>query len=228
MVWIALGSLVLLLALLALRGFASASVTQVRAALLWFGALLALAVGGLLVVSGRGPMALFLLFALAPLAWRRWQARRLAASFGAAPPSQRAAEDVVETATLSLRIDPATGTMSGTVLRGRHAGCDLTMLRRSQIEEIFVDCLENDPDSAPLLEAWIARMQPGDEADAPRPGASPMGREEALAVLGLHEDASPDQVRAAYLRLMRVAHPDRGGSDWLAARLNEARDTLLR
>ena len=134
----------------------------------------------------------------------------------------------METATLSLRIDPATGTMSGTVLRGRHAGCDLTMLRRSQIEEIFVDCLENDPDSSPLLEAWIARMQPGDEADAPRPGASPIGREEALAVLGLHEDASPDQVRAAYLRLMRVAHPDRGGSDWLAARLNEARDTLLR
>ena len=55
-----------------------------------------------------------------------------------------------------------------------------------------------------------------------------MGREEALAVLGLQADASPDQVRTAYLRLMRVAHPDRGGSDWLAARLNEARDTLLR
>ena len=50
----------------------------------------------------------------------------------------------------------------------------------------------------------------------------------ALAVLGLQADASPDQVRTAYLRLMRVAHPDRGGSDWLAARLNEARDTLLR
>jgi DnaJ-domain-containing protein 1 len=228
MVWIALGSAVLLLLLLALRGFASASVAQVRAALLWSGLFLALALGGLLVLSGRGPMALFLLFALGPLAWRRWQARRLAASFGAAPPSQGPAEDVVETATLSLRIDPATGTMSGMVLRGRHAGRDLSMLRRSQIEEIFVDCLENDPDSAPLLEAWIARMQPGEEGDAPRPGASPMGREEALAVLGLHDDASPDQVRAAYLRLMRVAHPDRGGSDWLAARLNEARDTLLR
>ena len=78
MVWIALGSAALLLVLLALRGFASASVTQIRAALLWFAVFLALAIGGLLVLSGRGPMALFLLFALGPLAWRRWQARRLA------------------------------------------------------------------------------------------------------------------------------------------------------
>ena len=71
-------------------------------------------------------------------------------------------------------------------------------------------------------------MQPEEEGSAPRPGVAPMGREEALAVLGLQADASPEQVRTAYLRLMRVAHPDRGGSDWLAARLNEARDTLLR
>ena len=228
MVWIALGSAALLLVLLALRGFASASVTQIRAALLWFAVFLALAIGGLLVLSGRGPMALFLLFALGPLAWRRWQARRLAQGFGAAPPPQGPAEDTVETATLSLRIDPTTGTMSGTVLRGRHAGRDLAMLQRSQIEEIFADCLENDPESLPLLETWIARMQPEEEGSAPRPGVAPMGREEALAVLGLQADASPDQVRTAYLRLMRVAHPDRGGSDWPAARLNEARDTLLR
>ncbi|UPG70991.1 hypothetical protein MVG78_10160 [Roseomonas gilardii subsp. gilardii] len=228
MAWIALGSLSLLLLLLALRGFASASPAQVKAALFWLAVFLALALGGLLVLSGRGPVALFLLFTLGPLAWRRWQSRRLARGFGAAPPPQGSPEDAVETATLSLRIDPASGIMSGTVLRGRYAGRDLARLQRSQIEEIFADCLENDPDSLPLLEAWLARMQPEGEEKPPPPGSAPMRREEALAVLGLPPEASPEQVQAAYLRLMRVAHPDRGGSDWLAARLNEARDTLLR
>ena len=55
-----------------------------------------------------------------------------------------------------------------------------------------------------------------------------MGREEALRVLGLSDGASESDVRAAWVRLMRVVHPDGGGSDWLAARVNQARDVLLR
>jgi curved DNA-binding protein CbpA len=54
-----------------------------------------------------------------------------------------------------------------------------------------------------------------------------MTREEALAVLGLQPGADEEEIRAAHKRLMRMAHPDNGGSDWLASRLNQARDTLL-
>jgi curved DNA-binding protein CbpA len=54
-----------------------------------------------------------------------------------------------------------------------------------------------------------------------------MTRAEALSVLGLAEGASEEQIRAAHRRLMQSAHPDRGGSDWLASRVNEARDLLL-
>ena len=67
----------------------------------------------------------------------------------------------------------------------------------------------------------------------PRPGRAPPGRAgrmpraEALDVLGLQDPVTEADVRAAYLRLIRVAHPDGGGSDWLAARVNQARDTLL-
>ena len=69
-------------------------------------------------------------------------------------------------------------------------------------------------------------------AAAPRPGAGRppgprMSREEALEVLGLADPVTEADVRAAWLRLMRVAHPDSGGSDWLAARVNQARDVLL-
>ena len=54
-----------------------------------------------------------------------------------------------------------------------------------------------------------------------------MTRQEAYQVLGLAPGASETDIRAAHHRLMRTAHPDAGGSDWLAARVNMARDVLL-
>jgi DnaJ homolog subfamily C member 19 len=87
-----------------------------------------------------------------------------------------------------------------------------------------------------LIWPWLRQRQrlggragPGGRAGAPppRPGRSGMTQEEAFAVLGLMPGASEDDIRAAHRRLMRVAHPDNGGSDWLASRLNQARDTLL-
>ncbi len=67
----------------------------------------------------------------------------------------------------------------------------------------------------------------GNRAPPPRPGRSGMTRDEAYAVLGLKPGADEDTIRDAHKRLMRMAHPDNGGSDWLASRLNQARDTLL-
>jgi hypothetical protein len=84
-----------------------------------------------------------------------------------------------------------------------------------------------------LLEAWLDRSQPDWREAAPRgaaapPPGGPMTRAEALEVLGLAEGASAEEIRAAHRRLMRAAHPDQGGSAWFAARLNAARDILLR
>lgn len=68
----------------------------------------------------------------------------------------------------------------------------------------------------------------GDGAGRPPPEtAGRMTREEAFAVLGLAPGAAPEAIRAAHRRLMRAAHPDSGGSDWIASRINQARDTLL-
>jgi len=82
----------------------------------------------------------------------------------------------------------------------------------------------------PLALSWWQEGRlpaPGRPGASPPRGAGPMPRSEALAVLGLHDPVSDADVRAAWVRLMRVAHPDGGGSDWLAARVNQARDTLL-
>jgi DnaJ family protein C protein 19 len=67
----------------------------------------------------------------------------------------------------------------------------------------------------------------GGPNQAPRAANGKMTREEALAVLGLKEGASRDEIQAAYKRLMQKVHPDVGGTQALASRLNQARDTLL-
>lgn len=82
----------------------------------------------------------------------------------------------------------------------------------------------------PLLWSWVGLAKPGGAAgpsrtQPARPGA--MTRAEAFDVLGLSANASRAEIQAAYIRLMRAAHPDQGGSDWIAARINQARDVLL-
>ncbi len=67
----------------------------------------------------------------------------------------------------------------------------------------------------------------GAASGTPPPRGGPMTRDEAYEILGLRPGASEADIRAAYHRLMRAAHPDSGGSDWLASRINQARDVLL-
>ncbi len=81
----------------------------------------------------------------------------------------------------------------------------------------------------PLAANWWRGRHPSQGPSRGRPAAAGprMSRAEALQVLGLQEGATEAEIRAAWLRLMQGAHPDRGGSDWLAAKLNQARDVLL-
>jgi len=55
----------------------------------------------------------------------------------------------------------------------------------------------------------------------------PQDRKEAFDILGLKEGASAEEIRAAHMRLMKKVHPDQQGSDWLARKINAARDILL-
>lgn len=77
----------------------------------------------------------------------------------------------------------------------------------------------------PLAWSWWQEAQ--NRGQQPGTPAGRMGRTEALSVLGLQDPVSESDVRTAWVRLMRVAHPDGGGSDWLAARVNQAKDVLL-
>lgn len=140
------GGLLLLALIWALRSFERASVKDIKSLLAWIAALGGLVLAVLLVLTGRGIVALNALLLFGPLLWQRWQAGRL----GQPPPNP-----------------------------------------------------------------FRART------------SSAMTREEAYEVLGLKPGASEAEIRAAHRRLMRGAHPDGGGSDWLASRVNQARDVLL-
>lgn len=235
MLWFALGLGALLVLMWLAHAFANARVETVRKAGAWTLAGLGAVLLMLLLVSGRGGQAIWTLVFLAPVGWRLFQGWRNARQFARRAETGGAGEEsAVETATLAMRLDHATGQMSGRVLRGAQQGRELAELTLPELLALIADCRANDPESVPLIEAWLDRAAPEwREQDAyaePPPGApagGPMSRAEALSVLGLEEGADEAAIRAAHRRLMQAAHPDRGGSDWLAARINQARDVLL-
>ena len=223
MIWLAAGALLLALAAGGLRAFSAASVGQVKTVVAGALAGLGLVLVAVLLIAGRAGQLVWALALFGPAAWRWWKARQPPGALGGAPP------DVVETATLSMRLDPASGTLSGRVLRGRWAGWDLAALDLASLRDLLAEAAAGDPESVPLVEAWLDRAHAGwrESPDSP-PASGPDGaRAEALAILGLTEGATEAEIRAAHARLMRVAHPDAGGSAWMAARVNAARDTLL-
>jgi hypothetical protein len=234
MVWIIVGLIALVAVLALLRVFADAKPAQVKTAAIWGGGALGAVLLAAFLVSGRGAQALWTLVLFGPAAWRAIQSMKAAGTFargGAASPGQ--ASDV-ETAYLAMGLDHDSGRMFGRVKAGRFAGRDLADLDLPLLLELMAELAAADPEGVPLLEAWLDRAYPdwreAAARSAPPPGREPGGRmtrAEALEVLGLAEGADEAAIRAAHRRLMRAAHPDQGGSDWLASRLNEARDTLL-
>jgi DnaJ-domain-containing protein 1 len=128
--------------------------------------------------------------------------------------------------------------MSGEVLEGRFAGRRLDDLELDELVELWRECQGTDRQSAALLEAYLDRSQgeawreaagaaaSGEDAGAGGDGGA-MSQDEAYSILGLEAGASKDEVREAHRRLVQKVHPDHGGSNYLAAKINQAKDLLL-
>ena len=192
----------------------------------------AIAVGGMLIFGLRFlPSLLPELLGLAGLVITGLIARALrnrpSGGFSS-PGTGRRTE--VNTAFLKAWIDHGTGDVGGTVLSGRFAGRTLDRLSDSELLDLHEEC-RADADSVRVMEAYLDRRLNVDWRTAkqppPRGPRSDMTREEALAVLGLAEGASEEEIRAAHRRLIRRTHPDAGGTADLAARINRAKDVLV-
>ncbi len=142
----------------------------------------------------------------------------------------------VETRLLRMTLDHATGAMDGLVREGPLRGRKLSELGLDALFDLLAQARLDDPDSAPLLEAFLDRAAPdwraqGGAAAGEAPPAAPsrggMTRAEAARLLGVAEDADAATIKAAHRRLMMKVHPDHGGTAELAARLNDAKRVLL-
>ncbi|MFT4517789.1 MAG: hypothetical protein ACI9JM_000166 [Halioglobus sp.] len=137
----------------------------------------------------------------------------------------------VQSAILSMQLDHDSGDMQGEVLHGGFKGWRLTDMNKAQLQQLLAYCQQEDQDSLQLLESYLEQRFPGENHFEQHQNtahtSSSMSRSEALAVLGLDEDASEDDINGAHRKLMQKIHPDRGGSDYLAAKINQAKDFLL-
>jgi DnaJ domain len=198
----------------------------------------ALASTGLLF-AGRFGLALITIGAtiMAIRALRRAPAGAFG-SFGGSQ-STRPHSSAVTTDTLQMELDHATGELEGEVRRGRFAGRSLASLGLAELLDLLAECQRDDPRSVALIETYLDRRQPdwraqagaetpGDDHGADARAAGGMDEATAWSVLGLSPGASEDEIKAAHRRLMTKLHPDHGGSGYLAAQLNQAKDQLLR
>jgi len=231
------GILLLAVLLLAGRAFVNADPAKLVPFLRWFllglGAAAAAVVLILLIASERLGSALALVGFLAPVflrgktIWRRWQSMQ-------GPAAGTSSE--VETEYLRMRLDHDTGAMSGTVRRGPFAGRRLDELSEAELIDLWRQCRVDDEAAARLMESYLDRLRANwrDAAGAgagggagPARAADAMTREEALAMLGLAPGADAAQIKDAHRKLMMKLHPDHGGSTYLAAKLNRAKEVLL-
>ena len=134
----------------------------------------------------------------------------------------------------AMTLDHDSGAVTGRVLAGQFAGRDLIDLGELETRALL-DEVAADADSIALLESWLDANRAGwreyfEETTKGTGGtAAPADADaEAYSVLGLQPGASADEIKAAHRELMKGVHPDHGGSSYLAAKINEARDHLLR
>lgn len=204
------------------------------------GLLLLLAISGRLHwVFAATAAAVALLLRLLSLLSALPMIRRLMSGLGSGQPdsttSGRGQTSSIRTRFLDMRLEHDSGDLDGSVLEGPYQGLRLSELGLDQLIELLACCRREDEQSAAVLEAYMDRNFGDDwrEAAESSPGGGgkhetgAMTVSEAWAVLGLEPGADEREIREAHRRLIQKLHPDRGGSAYLAAKINQAKDLLL-
>ncbi|WP_162175179.1 DnaJ domain-containing protein [Fodinicurvata fenggangensis] len=208
-----------------------------KTSLLWVAALFGTGLmlfalwGGLRQLIALGlPFLLPLLFRLPGLL------RRIKWPGGGQGPGQ---VSTVETRFLRMTLDHDTGSMDGVVREGSFRPQRLSEMSHQDLVAFWEEVRIADEESTAVLESYLDRVLgedwrnheswPGAGGEQPHPSNGPeMSLEEAWRILELEPSADEAQVRAAHRRLMQKFHPDAEGSTYLASKINQAKDVLLK
>jgi DnaJ domain len=225
------GVLTLILLLWLLNSYVRTDPRQLAVLLKTGGGIVSLAGAAFFAARGHFEAAIPLgLTGLGLLGWLPWGP----AGFGARSNKSAGQVSRVRTAFVEMELDHDTSAMRGRILVGPHEGASLDALDVATLAGLLVNI---DEESRALLATYLDRRDPGwrehaqGDAAAGRgtaPRGGPMTEQEAYQILGLEPGASAEEIGRAHRSLMKKLHPDQGGTTYLAARINEAKDTLLR
>lgn len=140
----------------------------------------------------------------------------------------------VRTKSLHMTLDHASGKMDGDIIAGEFSGRRLSELSTEELKRYYQECTSADPEAIRVLQAYVARER-ADWEDAPSDQATSEQAKlgdavtvrEAYDILGLAPGATKAEVTQAHRSLMKQFHPDKGGSNYLASKVNEAKKILL-
>jgi hypothetical protein len=209
-------------------GFVRMPPKQIALLMAYLPAALTAILGGLATLFGRGSVgALLLTTSVALFGWAR--KRQMA------KPKSQNQSSIVRTAMIEMELNHDSGEIDGMMLLGVHHGVPFSMMNEHLWEEVYRQT-EADAESRALFETYLDRKMAGwrerfgagmGNGQGQAPGSGTMSEEEAYQILGLEPGAGPELIRQAHRRLMQRVHPDLGGTDFLAARINAAKDILL-
>lgn len=236
MIYLVLGLTLLAVFLIAGRALTRVPAAQIAKQARFSGVAVLVGLAGLLLLTGRvGAMNQVL--ALASYALRNSSLfRSRPKGFDDIDAGTSDSGPQITTDYLSMRLDAGSGAVDGRFIKGPWKGRDLADCTQDDLLAALAG-MADDAESIRLLEAYLDRTFPSwrehhdqgaDGGRASTANAGGMAEDEAYEVLGLEPGATTDAVRSAHRRLMASIHPDKGGSTYLAAKINLAKEVLMR
>tara|TARA_B100001123_G_scaffold323040_1_gene362585 strand:- start:138 stop:863 length:726 start_codon:yes stop_codon:yes gene_type:complete len=239
MPYLVLGIAIIIGLFLIIRGLVG--LNPARAIKVLLGVLLLVGLGTtiyLIASRGLGIVTFFLAFLLPLLL--RWRAAQQ--FFRNLRGPSRGQATGVNTRFIRMSLDHDSGILDGTVLEGSFKGQRLGELNQEELVDLLQQCRVEDEESAQVLEAYLDRVfgmswradntsndysKKTNSSKTQSPSGNKMTREEAYEILNISPGASSDEIKAAHHTLMKKIHPDQGGSNYLASKINQAKEILI-
>ena len=234
MAWAVILLLSIVAGALAIRWFVNANPAHLSRGMKFGAIWLAVAAVLAMAVAGRLPSLLGLIAPLGALLLAVMKLRQNRRPSPGDRDFSGGQQSTVATDRLDMTFDHDSGELDGRVSAGAFTGSKLSEMSLDELRALMREVLAaGDTQTSSVLTSYLDRTYgeewhggAGRDPRAP-PNGGAMARDEAWRVLGLSAGATEAEIRAAHRRLMKQAHPDHGGSDYLAAKINEAKDVLL-